>query len=283
MRRFVWLACAAVLVWSVSVCDPGSTVADADSDADTDVDSDTDSDADSDSDSDSDTDSDVDTDVDSDSDSDVDTDADSDSDADTDADTDTDTDSDTDSDSDSDSDADTDTDTDTDADTDSDSDSDADSDSDTDADTDTDTDTDSDLIWQVTDLPGIRHWQEAVDYCEQLDLDGHTDWRLPSISELRTLIRGCPATVTGGTCGVTDSCAETECRDDTCAGCPHLQGPGGEDCYWPDDFTDCTGYWCSTSVSDDTSKAYTVGFGRGRIMIYNKTTISSGTRCVRSP
>ena len=39
-------------------------------------------------------------------------------------------------------------------------------------------------------------WQEAMDYCKTLELDGHSDWRLPSKTELLSIVdstRRCPA------------------------------------------------------------------------------------------
>ena len=34
-----------------------------------------------------------------------------------------------------------------------------------------------------------KKWLDAVNYCENLKEDGHEDWRLPTIGELRTLIK----------------------------------------------------------------------------------------------
>ena len=48
------------------------------------------------------------------------------------------------------------------------------------------TDADSGLMWQITPMVGTK--LEAEDYCENLSLGGVDDWRLPTISQLRTLI-----------------------------------------------------------------------------------------------
>lgn len=37
-------------------------------------------------------------------------------------------------------------------------------------------------------IPYLK-WQEAVDYCDAIDLGAYTDWRLPSLQELATLMR----------------------------------------------------------------------------------------------
>jgi len=50
------------------------------------------------------------------------------------------------------------------------------------------TDQNSGLSWQQQD-DGIGHnWQEAIAYCEGLDLAGKTDWRLPNIKELQSIV-----------------------------------------------------------------------------------------------
>jgi len=44
------------------------------------------------------------------------------------------------------------------------------------------------LLWQQEDDGKERKWQQSLAYCENLTLAGRTDWRLPNIKELHTLI-----------------------------------------------------------------------------------------------
>lgn len=59
--------------------------------------------------------------------------------------------------------------------------------------------------------------------CTDLLLCGRHDWHLATISELRELIRRCPATEPGGDCVVSDNCTTTDCSSAACEGC----GPRG--------------------------------------------------------
>jgi len=51
------------------------------------------------------------------------------------------------------------------------------------------------------------NWHEATRHCETLTEGGYEDWRLPTISELRTLVtyQACSRTYPGGKCPITDS------------------------------------------------------------------------------
>lgn len=43
------------------------------------------------------------------------------------------------------------------------------------------------LMWTVEDNSGDLNWNQANAYCEDLTLEGHTDWRLATLEELEGL------------------------------------------------------------------------------------------------
>ena len=119
-------------------------------------------------------------------------------------------------------------------------------------------------------------WQNAKDYCDNLTECGYSDWRLPTISELRTLIQNCPATETGGECGVTDSClSSSECSNNACIGC----GYDSSDKY--SKLGDRTDLWSSSVTSDYSNDAWFTSFLSGQVYHYSKTQPISSVRCVR--
>ena len=50
------------------------------------------------------------------------------------------------------------------------------------------TDTTTGLMWQQGTPADRMTWDEAVAYCKDLKLNGHNDWRLPTIHELISLV-----------------------------------------------------------------------------------------------
>lgn len=122
---------------------------------------------------------------------------------------------------------------------------DGDADADTDVDTDTDSDSDSTtstdivcddetcrdgstgLTWEVSPLGQTLTWGEAAAHCAGLELAGSADWRLPTISELGSIIKGCDQ----------QSCDET-------------RGPGENGCYWKRNTWQgsCGGYWSASEM-----------------------------------
>jgi len=107
------------------------------------------------------------------------------------------------------------------------------------------------LMWQqeVDDL-WRKDWEAALAYCESLDLAGHTDWRLPDVKELRSLV------------------------DNT------RHDPAIDTTYFPD--ANSSYYWTSSTYTQSPSYAWRVLFIDGYISHHNfdKTT-SDYVRCVR--
>ena len=50
------------------------------------------------------------------------------------------------------------------------------------------TDTSTGLMWQQSGPSRDMNWEQALAYCEGLNLGGHTDWRLPAKKALRSLV-----------------------------------------------------------------------------------------------
>ena len=130
------------------------------------------------------------------------------------------------------------------------------------------TDSTTGLMWQNGEAVGVTdyNWADAKNYCAGLSWGDYGDWRLPTISELRSLIRGCPEEMTGGACRVTDSCLDSSCscfdsscQDGTCGGCD-----SGNEAYWPDDLSGkVSWYWSSSPVADLAGCAWVIGFESG--------------------
>ncbi|HNT28202.1 MAG TPA: DUF1566 domain-containing protein, partial [bacterium] len=109
------------------------------------------------------------------------------------------------------------------------------------------TDTEMRLIW-TKEYSGQITWQNALSYCENLSYGGATDWRLPNIDELKTLI------------------------DDT------IYAPASTFPEMPSSFSFY--FWSSSSYVPYTTYAWAVPFYEGNVQLYDK----SGTiyaRCVR--
>jgi hypothetical protein len=138
----------------------------------------------------------------------------------------------------------------------------------------------SDLVWQVTPYATEVSWTDAQTICDGLDLDG-TGWRLPTIMELRSLVRGCPAVEPQGTCNIADDgCLVSDCRDASCAGCEAATPPA---CYWPEPLQGaCHAYWSSSSTFDVFTYAWHILFSTGELNLHNIADINHYVRCVRT-
>jgi hypothetical protein len=111
------------------------------------------------------------------------------------------------------------------------------------------TDTYTGLIWQQASSYFTRIWAQALVDCEDLSLGGYTDWRLPTIKELRSLVdysRYSPAINT---------------------------------MYFPDTNSSC--YWASTTYASYALVAWVVDFDSGNDSSSHKPYGSYYVRAVR--
>lgn len=88
------------------------------------------------------------------------------------------------------------------------------------------------ICWQDHPIDSITSFPTAWSYCASLNLGGFSDWTVPSISALRTLISACPAVEPGGFCPV-DNESAPDVDFTLCDGCDMARGVGPGGCYWP--------------------------------------------------
>lgn len=140
----------------------------------------------------------------------------------------------------------------------------------------------SGLSWeQPTKAEGVTY-PDAEAHCDALVVQGLSDWRLPKVTELRTLLRGCPGTVSSGSCEVHDSCAAHSCRGDSCSACVSGEGPS-EGCYRPAEAVGtCGRTWSSSPVEGYADLRWHVGFNEGSVSYSNtNSSVLNLVRCVR--
>lgn len=104
------------------------------------------------------------------------------------------------------------------------------------------------LMWQKQDDGTTKTWEGAIAYCQGLTLAGYSDWRLPNVKELSSLV------------------------DDS------RYSPSINTTYFPN--TQSSSYWSSTTYSYDTALAWFVNFHIGYTNYSDKTN-PYYVRCVR--
>jgi hypothetical protein len=145
-------------------------------------------------------------------------------------------------------------------------------------------DAQSGLLWQISPTGGMLKWEAAKAHCAGLKFGGHNDWRLPTIAELRSLIRGCPGTEKGGGCGVTDVCRTSGCWKNPCGGCPGKGGPGVGGAYWPPELSGDAAhwFWSSSAGGGNAGGAWGVDFENGSVHNSFLEHLDGAARCVRN-
>ncbi len=118
------------------------------------------------------------------------------------------------------------------------------------------------LVWSER-FSKAGTWAAAVSYCGNLNEGGHNDWRLPTIDELRTLIKNCPKTERGGSCKVSernaclaDNCFSQDCYCDSNEQEGYYSKLGDGDIVW---------LWSSSGNSDDPERFWYVSFASGMV------------------
>jgi hypothetical protein len=109
------------------------------------------------------------------------------------------------------------------------------------------TDTFTGLMWQQ-DAQNDYTWDQALSYCENLILANHTDWRLPDVNELQSLVD------------------YSKCN-------PSI------DPVFPNIMSGC--YWSSTTYADRPLGAWYVCFGEGFVLEFDKSPYGDYVRAVR--
>ena len=140
----------------------------------------------------------------------------------------------------------------------------------------------SGLIWSAR-YQYDKEWSEAKQYCSAWEEDEYTkgSWRLPTISELRTLIVKCTYNMPDDDCGVTDNCTQKSlCYDSSIC-----QAHNGKNEVCESDTSGCGSHskLCETgslwSSSKDGGNAWVVIFSEGNIG-YAETSYTRKVRCV---
>lgn len=126
------------------------------------------------------------------------------------------------------------------------------------------------LEWSTNRSSNPMSQEKAVEYCKNLNEGGHNDWRLPNIGELRTVIKNCPKTESGGACKCSEKWNPAECL------CEIKQNNGG---YYSKLGDDNIILWSSSSGSSEA--AWKVDFSTAGVFLTNKFLQGGYARCVR--
>jgi hypothetical protein len=134
----------------------------------------------------------------------------------------------------------------------------------------------------------------ARSHCSSMELGGFSDWRLPSIDEMRSLVIGCDGkTGPQGSCPVHEGVTDPLARTSDCDGCAINQGPAEKPgdatkkCYMDNTFEwYCNLFWSSTQIqatSTSDKRSWYIQFYDARIDVPPTMSgmQSAGIKCVR--
>ncbi len=106
------------------------------------------------------------------------------------------------------------------------------------------------LMWVKAPDSTLRTWQAALDYADGLTLCGHTDWRLPNMNELESLVHAeyTKETTCGGACATNAAWLNTQ-------GFSNVKA---------------SFYWSSTTYAGNTALAWIVLMSDGNVFFGDK-------------
>ena len=132
------------------------------------------------------------------------------------------------------------------------------------------------LMWSKK-APSTMDLSAAFNYCETLNESGYTDWRLPNIDELRTLIQNHPGTEIGGTCKVSEQ-TENLAWSLSISWGSNCRGKSGSN---HSKLGDKGWFWSSSATSNYYGCSWSVNFKSGRVDMYGGSS-KNYVRCVRN-
>ncbi len=149
----------------------------------------------------------------------------------------------------------------------------------------------TDLCWQNPPAASYLDWEQAAAHCDELDVGGASDWRLPDIGELVSLLRGCDdgsmesSNTTSSCTMVPEGCVPDDaCVDHaSCAECEYYEGPAEDGCYWRNGLLGaCTNvYWSASTDGGNGVNPWFVDFGAGGVGGQGPPSSVFLVRCVR--
>ncbi len=141
----------------------------------------------------------------------------------------------------------------------------------------------SDLCWQDPPAADEMGQPETVEYCLNLVSGGSSDWMLPDIDQLRSLVRGCPGVESGGDCPISSDSPLAHSYHDACSGCPAGGGPGSLGRYWDPQLVGDPLYvfWSSSMLGDLDDMAWAMEFGCADPFHHWNINALGRARCVR--
>ena len=141
-------------------------------------------------------------------------------------------------------------------------------------------------IWSSPDLVNSRYnrisWENRALSCRESDEGGISQWRIPTIDEVRTLLVSSENLKTGGECKVTNECSDfsEECFDE--AFCSPEGGTSGEGGEWiMSSLFDYAGYLTGTVSDEENAKTWFVDLKSSSLFSFTEETNDDETRCIK--